>query len=148
MGISPHSSVFGTHAMNQRLPVFAERNSYPHLYLQLYQTMSAVQQPAFSSSEALFTINNYTWIYMYTRMHQCMRTRSRSTGHAGYSGSGCGLDQATPTYDTYVLLGFKILARTLVPLHLHWCLLCQRRQEMLSLPSNWTHKCMCPGITT
>ena len=103
--------------MNQRLPVFAERNSYPHLYLQLYQIMSAVQQPAFSSSEALFTINNYMWIYMYTRTHQRMRMRSSTaiTGHASYSGSGCGLDQATPTYDTSVPLGFKILARTLPP---------------------------------
>jgi len=101
--------------MNQHLPVVVEQDLYPHLYLQLYQTMSAVQQPAFSSSEALFTINNYTWIYMYTHTHQCMRMRSSTaiTGHAGYSGSGCGLDQATPTYDTFVPLGFNILARTL-----------------------------------
>jgi len=97
--------------MNQRLSVFAERNLYPHLYLQLYQTMSAVQQPAFSSSEAMFTTRGFTCIRVHFNACTCDLDPHFRYNRQG--GSGCDLDQATPTYDSSVPLGFKILARTL-----------------------------------
>jgi len=52
-------------------------------------------------------------IVYYKQLHVGLNAYAYVSTHASYSGSGCGLDQATPTYDTSVPLGFKILARTL-----------------------------------